>query len=472
MSDNGNTTTQRATLIVLGLLLVSTVFLLPNFVTKPWIADETDALPAVPPASPSSVAPSTAAELKQYRQDSQGVLAEVVVMRDRLTERQVRQWAEAEFSQALALVESGDERYSYGDYADSLERYREARDILAGLEQLGRDKLAQAKTDAAAAIESLNLVVAQDAAGLAGLIAPEDAEVQALSARAEVLAQVAGHIETGDQALELGRYADAQAAYRAATALDPAHLRAAESLARANREVASGVFRAHMSRGFAALERQDFDAARAAFHQAGRASPGDPAVGKALAQVANLEGGKVVGTDMVRAAELESREQWSEALTIYEALLQQDPSLTEARVKLIPAQVRANLDKQLSGYIDDPMRLSTQSEFEAARTALADARGIPDAGPRLRSQIEQLNTLVQRANSPVDVVFHSDNQTHVVLFRVADLGRFEQRSMKLRPGKYVAAGTRNGYRDVRVEFTVTGETLVKAIEVRCEEPIG
>jgi tetratricopeptide (TPR) repeat protein len=472
LSGTGNTTTQRATLIVLGLLLAGTVFLLPQFVTEPWIADETGVLPPVPVASPSSVAPSTAAELKQYRQESQGVLAEIVVMRDRLVERQVTQWAEVDFNQALALVENGDERYSYGDYAASLARYHEARDRLANLEELGTQKLAQAKTDAQAAIESLNLNVAQDAARLAQLIAPEDPEVQALADRVVVLAQVAGHVEAGDQALALARYAEAQAAYRAATTLDPAHQRATESLARANREVASSVFRGHMSRGFAALERRDYVAARGAFNEAGRSSPNDPAVGKALAQVANLESGKVVGTDLSRAAELESREQWSEAVSIYEGLLQQDPSLTDARVKLIPAQVRAGLDKQLSGYIDEPLRLSTQSEFEAARTALADARGIPDAGPRLRGQIEQLDTLVQRANSPVDVVFRSDNQTNVVLFRVAELGRFEQHSMKLRPGKYVAAGTRSGFRDVRVEFTVTGETIAEPIVVRCEEPIG
>jgi hypothetical protein len=72
----------------------------------------------------------------------------------------------------------------------------------------------------------------------------------------------------------------------------------------------------------------------------------------------------------------------------------------------------------------------------------------------------------------VDVVFRSDNETHVILFRVADLGRFEQKSVRLRPGKYVAAGTRSGYRDVRVEFTVTGEPMEGPVIVRCQEPVG
>jgi hypothetical protein len=86
--------------------------------------------------------------------------------------------------------------------------------------------------------------------------------------------------------------------------------------------------------------------------------------------------------------------------------------------------------------------------------------------------VDQLAILLERATSPVNVVFSSDNLTHVVLYRVAELGTFEQTSMRLRPGRYVAAGTRDGYRDVRVEFTITGEPLNEPIVVRCEEPIG
>jgi hypothetical protein len=104
--------------------------------------------------------------------------------------------------------------------------------------------------------------------------------------------------------------------------------------------------------------------------------------------------------------------------------------------------------------------------------ALQDAVGIPNPGPRLGGQIAELDSMLKIANSPVDVVFRSDNQTHVVLFRVAELGQFDQLSLKLRPGKYVVAGTRSGYRDVRVEFTVSGKPREQAIIVRCEEPIG
>jgi tetratricopeptide (TPR) repeat protein len=459
-------------LIVLGLLLTGTIFLLPQFVTKPWVEGDLDDMPPVPEASPSSVAPSTAAELKRYRQESQGVLAEIVALRDRLRDSNAEQWAGADFQMALDTIEAGDERYSFGDYAASLEQFQQARDQLARIDKMGQQKLSDAKASAESAIESLNVNVAASSIELATAIAPDDAAVRTLAARVATLKEVAAHIEAGDQALALDQFQKARAEYRKAVDLDPSHRRAARSLASAGSEVTASVFRGHMSRGFKALEARDYAGARAAFGEAGRIRPGDDAVITAFAQVDNRESADRVGQSLRRAADLEASEQWAEALSIYESLLAQDPSLTDAKVRLIPARVRADLDERLTAYIDEPLRLSSEADYRAAQSTLEDARGIPNPGQRLSGQITELNGLLKLANSPVDVVFRSDNQTNVVLFRVADLGRFDQVSVRLRPGRYVAAGTRSGYRDVRVEFTVTGEPMDEPIVVLCEEPIG
>jgi tetratricopeptide (TPR) repeat protein len=464
--------TRKITLVILGVVLVGTVFLLPQFVTEPWIVGEADDLPVVPESSPSTVSPSTAAELTRYRQESQGVLAKIVAIRDRLLESQVERWQEVEFQQALEMIEAGDEHYSYGDYKLSLEQFRQALSRLSDIETLGQQKLVDAKVEAGAAIESLNLNVASASIELASAIAPQDPQVQKLAARVETLAQLATHIEAGDQALVRDRYQAAQSEYRKAVGLDSSHKRAARSLAQVNKEVTASVFRGHMSRGFAAMENQDYEAARSAFRDAGKIYPGDTGVAKALEQVENRESGIFVSRELERASILTAHEDWEEAVLIYETLLAQDPSLTDARVGLIPAQVRADLDMRLNGFIAEPLSLSSQAEYRAAQTALEDAKGIPNPGPRLVGQIAGLAPLVKAANSPVDIVLRSDNQTHVVLFRVAELGRFEQVSVKLRPGKYVAAGTRSGYRDVRVEFTVTGKPQEEPIVVRCEELIG
>ena len=93
----------------------------------------------------------------------------------------------------------------------------------------------------------------------------------------------------GDEALDAGRYEAALQAYRQALELDPSHQRAAESVAVAQSELTASRFRRQMSLGFAALEQQDYDAARSSFEAAGRIYPADPAVARALAQVENRE---------------------------------------------------------------------------------------------------------------------------------------------------------------------------------------
>lgn len=462
---------QKFTLGILVVLALATVFLLPTLITEPLIFNQADDDPVPQPASPLVVAPSTAAEKTKYRQDSQVMLAQIVAVRDRLLEQNVSRWGEVEFQQGLALIEAGDEQYNFGEYRASLDDYQQALDTFNALEQEGLQKLAQAKADGLDAIESLNTVVAAASSELASAIAPQDSQVQALASRAAQLPAVADLLIAGDQARERDRLQAAEQAYREAVRLDPQHRRAAASLAAINQDMTDAEFRGHMSRGMRALERGEFEAARGAFEQANGVHPGHAAVKQGLAQVENREALTAVNRKIARAAEFEAREEWRQAQEIYQELLDEDPSLTQARVKLIPAQVRADLDDRLQAIIDEPLQISSAAGYRDAQLALRDAQGIPNPGARLSDQIETMEELLVLAVSVVDVVFLSDNQTNVTVFRVAELGQFERKSLKLRPGRYIAAGTRQGFRDVRVEFTVTGRPLEAPIVVRCEEPI-
>jgi hypothetical protein len=75
------------------------------------------------------------------------------------------------------------------------------------------------------------------------------------------------------------------------------------------------------------------------------------------------------------------------------------------------------------------------------------------------------------AASPVPVRFESDSLTDVVIYKVGRLGLFATRTVDLRPGSYVAVGTRDGYRDARRAFRVAADGTTPPIVVRCEEPI-
>ena len=471
MKPARHTGKQKITLAVLAGLALGTVFLLPALVPEPSLLEETGAQAPADPSSPSSVKPSTAAEKTRYRQESQTVLAQIIGIRDRLREQGVESWSAVEFKQALDQVAAGDEQYQYGEYAASLDLYKQALGGLESLEQLGRAKLERALVDGRAAIESLNVNTATAAIELASAIAASDPQVAALAARLAVLPQVSELVTRGEEAAALDQLDAAREALQQAVALDPAHQRAAQALANTRTGLTDAAFRQHMSRGYAALEAGDYAAARNAFQAASGVRPGDPAIAQAMAQVGNRESQTGVNQRLRQAAALEAQESWQEAVTLYQALLEEDPSLSEARVRLVPSQVRAALDADLAGYIEDPLRLSSPATYRQAQTRLADARGIGDGGPRLAGQVETLERLLVAAVSSIEVQFRSDNQTEVTLFRVAELGRFESRSMKLKPGRYIVAGTRKGFRDVRVEFTITGVEQLDPIVVACEEPI-
>ena len=276
---------------------------------------------------------------------------------------------------------------------------------------------------------------------------------------------------SGQQRLATNELAAAKAYFQQAVSIDSQHIKAAAALESAEQAITEQRFRGHMSDGFAALDSNQFAAATNAFNRAAKVYSNHPAVAQALSQVATKQSQMSVSRQMRQAADFEAKEQWQQALELYQALLQTDPSLTEAKVKTIPVGVRAALDSQIEAVLDDPLQLSAANNYSSAQRLLNDASGIANPGPVLKQQIVDLNTVLQQATTAVDVVLQSNNQTEVTLFRVAKLGVFAQTSLQLKPGRYIAAGTRMGYRDVRVEFTITGAPIDGPIRVSCDEII-
>lgn len=473
MSDAGRQP-NRQKLIIGGLLalVAAVVLLLPNLVTEPWIVDpdnpEASAIPI------TSVSPSTAAEKTQYRQNSQKLLAEIIMLRDGLTSQSIEQWADFEFRSALSLITAGDEQYGYGNYSESMASFNQALEQLKTLQILGEEKYQQALITGTSAIENAAIgdpAIASAAATLAMAIDASDSRSIALNQRATALPQLIEALQNAEQQLAIKQLEKASSYYQQAVAIDGKHKKAADGLVATQRAITEQSFRRAMTRGFTALEQNRFPQATDAFNQAGNIYPGRQAVIQALSQVETQQSQLLVSQQMQQAGDLERQEQWQQALGIYQSLLQTDPSLTQAKVKTIPVTVRATLHNQLQAALADPLKLSNANAYQKGRRLLKDARGIANPGPVLSQQVADLDRYLSQSTIPVPVVLLSDSLTEVTLFRVAKLGTFEQTSVQLKPGHYIAAGSRNGYRDVRVEFTITGEPMEEPILVSCNEAI-
>jgi tetratricopeptide (TPR) repeat protein len=462
---------QKLIIILLLALAAAVILLLPAMVTEPWIADPSASITAV---SKPIVSPSTAAEKTKYRQDSQTTLAQIIAVTDRLENQTVERWAEFEFRQAKALIAQGDEQYGYGEYLESLTSFQQSLSQLNSIEKLGQTTLTKALADGLTAIEnatSTDIPVASAAASLAMAIAPENNQSQQLELRANTLPEVVKLLQAADELLANNKLNAAADTYRRALRLDGQHRLVAAALDSTKQAIIEKRFRSAMSLGYRALDNDDFIAATEAFDRAGAIYTNHPSVIQALSQVSTRQSQLTVTRQIQRAGDHEISEQWQQALDIYQSLLSTDPSLTTAKVRSITVKVRAKLDSQIREMLSDPLKLAVNATYKRAQDLLKDAAGIAKPGPVLRQQIADLDKVLRQSQTPVDVILRSDGVTDVTVFRVKKLGVFEQTSILLKPGRYIAAGKRVGFRDVRVEFIISGEPRPEPILVSCSQAI-
>jgi hypothetical protein len=178
-----------------------------------------------------------------------------------------------------------------------------------------------------------------------------------------------------------------------------------------------------------------------------------------------------IGRLQNEALALEQNEEWESAISVYQDVLKIDGDLQFAKDGLAHSRQREDLHNTLVKYIDDPDALSAPAKMQSATNLLLDLTRMSTMGPRLEDQKNTLTRLLKRAATPLDVQLISDALTEVAIFRVAKLGSFQSRQLSLRPGVYVAVGSRSGYRDVRIEFRVAPEIEMRPIVVQCEEQI-
>ena len=388
-----------------------------------------------------------------------------------LEARAVGRWGGQVYVQAQEVYADGDRAYLQRNYKLAAEKYEEAITIIDPLldqvdvvfeETMNYGRTALEAGDSVGALRHFELAVA---------ISPGHAEAHNGLTRAKNLDLVMSLTRQGvklEQDLDLDA---ARLAFEKALALDATWQAAVDGLQRVLVASNQMSFDQRMTEGLEALADGDFPTARAAFRtaQALQSDSREPADG--LLQVdqgIRLEKIAVLERD---ATTLEGKEQWDAAVEKYNAILEVDPDLDFAHAGLARASGRAALHETLEKYIADPDSLSNPSTMQAATKLLLDIIRMPSVGPRLDDQKNQLSRLLKRATTELTVRLISDNATDVVIFRVGKLGRFDSQEISLRPGSYVAVGSRPGYRDVRLEFKVSPEIHLQTIVVRCEEQI-
>lgn len=480
-------------------LLLAVVFVLPEFVNRsgttpvadspaPGVAE--DGTPGDDESTPDRSAETPAFARRQSDADfgenlgdvgvnqaariksaTDEALGDLLSRLERLRYRAIERWGGQPYLDAVDVYAEGDQAYVDKNYRLAGERYRQASRMLDPffdrIDAVFRDTL-EAAREAFAAGDHAEAVRLYD---LAVSITPGNREAEAGLARAENLEAVINLTRQGvdfEKSLELEA---ARLAFSKALELDPAWQAAAEGLSRVRAAIKQMTFEQRMTEGFDALAAGDYASARAAFNAAKAMEPGSAQPSDGLLQVE-----QAVKLDTIRRLEadalaLEAAEQWETAIGTYQDILNIDGDLQFAKEGLANARSRAALHSRLEAFISDPDQLSDQVTMQNATRLLLDVTRVTPMGPRLEDQKNELSRLLKRAATPLPVQLISDNQTSVAIFKVGRLGTFASRELELRPGVYVATGSRPGYRDVRVEFRVAPEDEPGPIVIQCEEAI-
>ena len=422
--------------------------------------------PAAADASPWSDA-----QAARLRKEAQDMLAQLLELQDTLQTRGVEQWAPDAFAGVATLAVDGDTLYKTRQYAQATANYQQALTALQALQDAMPEELNKRLETAGQAIEDGDKEAALAELTVAALIEPNSSDIVSLQQRAEVLPQVLPLLEQAAASETDGDLSQAQQLLQHATALDPLHQRARSELQRIAEKARSQDFNKAMSEGYSALNEARFDTAKKAFLTAAALQQGSTEAASALEQVATAQTAQRLSTLNQRGQKNEQQEQWQKAVDDYEQAQQLDRSIVFASEGLQRSRARAALDQELRTTIEAPQRLSDAAVATAVAKQLQQAKQIRPRGPVLTRQIDRLETLLQRANATVNITLRSDEETDVIVYKVARLGRFTQRELTLRPGTYTATGTRNGYRDVRQSFTIAHDSAPTNVTIICTDPI-
>ena len=482
--ERGETDTSRrpsvaawAGLAALAAALVGVFLLLPRYVVAPTPqARNPVTAPAVAAAQGGAAAPAAAAMKMQADREQAARFEETEGKYRALLEELEMQgagvWGGATFAAAKSLGALAAEAEAARDYVLALDRIELANQRLARVVEERPQALARQLREAETALDAGRLELARQAYELAQRIEPGNAIAGRGLARVQALGPVLPALVAAETASLTLDHLAALTRYEEVLRADPQNRVAREGAARARTAIGSDRYAREIGEALAALRAGRTPAARAALARAKALRPGGAELPALLAQIDAA--GEKRDLDVVQAEILllESGERWGDALLRYDALLARDPTLGFARSGRARVVPRAELARRLEALLANPSRLSAPEVRREAGRLLAEAGNIRGEAPLLRGQTEKLRVTLQLYDQPVLAVLESDGATLVSVQRVGNFGAFTRRELQLKPGRYVAVGSRTGFRDVRREFTITPGAGGMVIEVRCTEAIS
>ncbi len=410
-------------------------------------------------------------QLAADKKKADNKLGEYMQLKQKLETKGASQWGNQIYADMSQLADEADQFLIEKQYAPAAAKYAAASAKAQELVNQMAPVLKRLLIEGQDALEEGNGELAEEKFSIALLIDPSNATAKKSLQRAKNTEAIMQLLESGNRHEAAGNLAAASTDYQDAVKLDPASKRAQASLTRVDEQLREQKYQQLMSEGLTAVHRKDHQLARQKLRQALKIRPESREARESLAQVDQSIRLSQIETYRRQAAASEKSENWQQAFSAYQKVLEIDPNVAFAVQGKQRASKHMRINKRLDFFLQQPTALESDRQLENALELVAEIEALETPGPRLREQFNQLVGIVNAAKTPVKIVLESDTFTDVAVYKVGKLGRFSSRELRLRPGSYTVVGTRNGYQDVRKKIIVKPEQGPIRVIIRCEVKI-
>lgn len=419
------------------------------------------------------------------RRQAQEILESMLENKKSLEDIGVQEWGAEEYKKAIALAEAGDEHYKQQEFKAALQSYRDADEQMASIFNLlpqlvdakvrqGNQALSQGKS--LLAQSHFQKAIDLDRKSLPALTGLD---------RAQKLDEILRLISESKTAREYfstsGALEDLELAKEtllSAKQIDSSFPIVDQNIDEVEALIIDHKFKLAMSRAYVALFQRNYGVARNAFAEALVYKPGDSTAQLAQKQALAFDKTASLSGLLSAARRYEQNEQWASAVSSYESILQRDINQVSAKLGKIRAQARMDLDLKIRKLLADPLAFGKQSHKQKAEQLLSEAKALSsNQGAVLQRQISEIENSMTQFEREQRVKITSDNSTEITLKKIGMkplfLGRFEERRLALKPGRYIAEARRLGYRDVVVELELLpNRTGIQEFNIVCDQAIS
>ena len=164
-------------------------------------------------------------------------------------------------------------------------------------------------------------------------------------------------------------------------------------------------------------------------------------------------------------------DEWVKTEKKYEEILLLDNTNYFAVDGLKVAKKVNSLMDKIKKLNKEPLLLTKTEYYDEASFLLKKANSLNIKSSELSKNISILNNNFDLAKTPSIVNLKSDNNTHIIIRKTGIVGKTYSKTLKLKAGKYIFEGKRDGYKTILVEKTIDLDEKLINLEVICNEPI-